>query len=164
MFLIACTLPFPQIAHILSFPYISSEQFLRAIWHAVSQAAVLILHQRESESCSVMFDSLRPRGLYSPWNSPGKNTGVGSLSLLQGILHQIKCNFQVSHCAFILSQQYFSKLTVFWPGETHGQRSQVGYSPQDHKESDTTENNLACTLLILGASKFLNVWTTSQYN
>ena len=29
--------------------------------------------------------SLQPRGLYSPWNSPGKNTGVGSLSLLQGI-------------------------------------------------------------------------------
>ena len=26
-----------------------------------------------------------PHGLYSPWNSPGQNTGVGSLSLLQGI-------------------------------------------------------------------------------
>ena len=24
-------------------------------------------------------------GLYNPWNSPGQNTGVGSLSLLQGI-------------------------------------------------------------------------------
>ena len=30
-------------------------------------------------------DSLRPRGLYSPQNPPGQNTGVGSLSLLQGI-------------------------------------------------------------------------------
>ena len=32
-------------------------------------------------------DSLRPQphGLYSPWNSPGQNTGVGSLSFLQGI-------------------------------------------------------------------------------
>ena len=38
-----------------------------------------------SESCSVMSNSLRPHGLYSPWNSPGQNTGVGSLSLLQGI-------------------------------------------------------------------------------
>ena len=26
-----------------------------------------------------------PHGLYSPWYSPGQNTGVGSLSLLQGI-------------------------------------------------------------------------------
>ena len=39
----------------------------------------------ESESCSVVSDSLQPHGLYSPWNSPGQNTGVGSLSLLQGI-------------------------------------------------------------------------------
>ena len=31
--------------------------------------------------CSVMFDSLRSHGLYSPWNSPGQNTGVGSLAL-----------------------------------------------------------------------------------
>ena len=28
---------------------------------------------------------------------------------------------------------------VFLPGESHGQRSLVGYSPQEHKESDTTE-------------------------
>ena len=32
-----------------------------------------------------MSNSLGPRGLYSPWNSPGQNTGVGSLSLLQGM-------------------------------------------------------------------------------
>ena len=28
---------------------------------------------------------------------------------------------------------------VFWPGESHGQRSLVGYSPWGHKEPDTTE-------------------------
>ena len=28
--------------------------------------------------------------------------------------------------------------SVFLPGESHGQRSLVGYSPWDHKESDTT--------------------------
>ena len=39
----------------------------------------------ESESHSVMSDSFQHNGLYSPWNSPRKNTGVGSLSLLQGI-------------------------------------------------------------------------------
>ena len=36
----------------------------------------------QSESHSVMSDSLQPHG---PWNSPDQNTGVGSLSLLQGI-------------------------------------------------------------------------------
>ena len=44
---------------------------------------------KESESPSVVSDSLPPFALldplYSPWNSPGQNTGVGSLSLLQGI-------------------------------------------------------------------------------
>ena len=29
---------------------------------------------------------------------------------------------------------------VFLPGEFHGQRSLVGYSPWGHKESDTTEH------------------------
>ena len=33
-----------------------------------------------SESRSVMYDSLQPHGLYSSWNSPGQNTGMGSLS------------------------------------------------------------------------------------
>ena len=31
-----------------------------------------------------MSNSLQPHGLYSPWNSPGQNTGVGSFSFLQG--------------------------------------------------------------------------------
>ena len=39
----------------------------------------------ESERCSVVSNSLWPYGLYSPWNSPGQNTEVGSLSLVQGI-------------------------------------------------------------------------------
>ena len=30
-----------------------------------------------SESHLIMSDSLRPHGLYSPWNSPGQNIGVG---------------------------------------------------------------------------------------
>ena len=44
-----------------------------------------ILWYSESESRSVLSDSLRPQGLCSPWHSPGENSGVGSLSLLQGI-------------------------------------------------------------------------------
>ena len=43
------------------------------------------LPERERESHSVVSDSLQPDGLYSTWNSPGQNTGVGRLCLLQGI-------------------------------------------------------------------------------
>ena len=51
-----------------------------------------------SESCSVMSDSLQPHGLYSPWNSPGQNTGLGSLSLLQGIFPTQGLNPGLPHC------------------------------------------------------------------
>jgi len=42
--------------------------------------------KKVSESCSVVSDSLWPHGVYSPWNSPVQNTGVGSLSLLRGFI------------------------------------------------------------------------------
>ena len=45
-----------------------------------------------------MSNSWQPHGLYSPWNSPGQNTGVGSLSLLQGIFPTQGLT-QVSHIA-----------------------------------------------------------------
>ena len=51
-----------------------------------------------------MSDSLQPHGLYSPWNSPGQNTGVGSLSLLQGIFPTQGSNSGLSHCGWILYQ------------------------------------------------------------
>ena len=57
-----------------------------------------------SEGCSVVFDSLRPHRLYSPWNSPGQNTGVGSLSLLQGIFPTQGWNPGLLHCWWILYQ------------------------------------------------------------
>ena len=44
-----------------------------------------LMNEWMNESHSVVSDSLRPHGLQNSWNSPGQNTGVGSLSLLQGI-------------------------------------------------------------------------------
>ena len=40
--------------------------------------------------------------LYSPWNSPGQNAGVGSLSLLQGIVPTQGSNLGLPHCRQIL--------------------------------------------------------------
>ena len=37
-------------------------------------------------------------GLYSPWNSPGQNTGMGSLSFLQGIFPTQGLNSGLPHC------------------------------------------------------------------
>ena len=55
--------------------------------------------QSESESRSVVSDSLQPYGLYSPWNSR-----VGSLSLLQGIFPTQGSNPGLPLCRQILYQ------------------------------------------------------------
>ena len=57
----------------------------------------------ESESRSVM-SWLFPIPLYSPWNSPGQSTRVGSCSLLQGIFPIQGLNSGLSHCGHILYQ------------------------------------------------------------
>ena len=57
-----------------------------------------------SASCSVVSDSLQLHDLYSPRNSPGQNTGVGSLSLLQGIFPTQGSNPGLLHCRQILYQ------------------------------------------------------------
>ena len=51
-----------------------------------------------------MSYSLQLHGLYSLWNSPGKNAGVGSLSLLQGIFLTQELNQGLLHCRQILYQ------------------------------------------------------------
>ena len=54
----------------------------------------------ESQSCPTLW----PHRLHSPWNSPGQNTGVGSLSLLQGIFPTQGWNPGLPHCRQILYQ------------------------------------------------------------
>ena len=63
-----------------------------SIWIKIQAQTLPWARDAESESCTVMLDSLQPHGLYSPWNSPGQNTEVGSHSLLQGIVPtQVSC-------------------------------------------------------------------------
>ena len=51
-----------------------------------------------------MSDSLRPHGLYIPWNYQGQNTGMGSSSLLQGVFLTQGSNPCLPHCQEILYQ------------------------------------------------------------
>ena len=53
-----------------------------------------------AQSCPTLL-RLTP---YSPWNSPGQNTGVRSLSLLQGIFLTQESNQGFLHCRWILYQ------------------------------------------------------------
>ena len=62
------------------------------------------MQKKWSESRSVTSDSLQTHGLYIPWNSLGQNTGVGKLSLLQGIVPTQGSNPGLPHCRWILYQ------------------------------------------------------------
>ena len=69
--------------------------------HRIFQARML---ENEHESCLVMPDFLQIHGLYSLWNYPSQNTGVGWLSLLQGIFQTQELNPGLPHCRQILYQ------------------------------------------------------------
>ena len=68
------------------------------------------LYIREAMCCEVKWKLLSrvpllwPHGLCSPWNSPGQNNGVGSLSLLQGIFSTQGSNPRFPQCRWILYQ------------------------------------------------------------
>ena len=76
----------------ISFYCCSVAKLCLTLWHPMncSTPGFSFFHYLpESESHSVMSDSLWPHGLYSPWNSPGQSTGVGSRSLTPGDLPRI---------------------------------------------------------------------------
>ena len=81
-----------------------TEKWLGVLWSPCSSPFFFMLSvRRVSESCSVS-DCIVVSWLYSPWNSPGQNTGVGSLSLLQGIFPTQGLHPGFPHCRWILYQ------------------------------------------------------------
>ena len=85
----------------------------RQILYRLSYRKVL-----KSESRSVVFHSLWPHELYSPWNSSGQNAKVDNHSLLQRIFPTPGSNPGLRHCRQILNHwttREASVLFYFWP-------------------------------------------------
>ena len=80
------------------------EEEIEVIFQMIKLMVFQTKVKNESESHSVVSNSLWPRGLYNTWNSPGQNTGVGSLSLLQRIFPTQGSNPGLPHCRWILYQ------------------------------------------------------------
>ena len=70
------------------------------IWATKDSHIFIAKKVKVTQSCPILW----PHGLYSPWNSPGQNTGVGSLSFLQGIFPTQGSNLGLLHCGWILYQ------------------------------------------------------------
>ena len=87
-----------------SFPASHSPLLTTSLFSvSVSMVYLVVLYslkKRKWKSLSCVW--LCNPGLYSPWNSPHQNTGVGSLSLLQGIFPTQKLNPGLPHCRQIL--------------------------------------------------------------
>ena len=72
-----------------------------------------------------MSNSLQPQGLYPakflcPWNLPGKDTEVGSHSLLQGIFPSQGSNLGLQHCGFF---------TVWTTGKSQESGNRLPFPP-----------------------------------
>ena len=85
------------------------------------------------ENLSVMSDSLWPHGLNILRNSPGQNTEVGSLFLLQGIFPTQGSNPGPPHCRRILYQLSFkgSPRILEWVAFPFSRGS---YQPRDQSQ------------------------------
>ena len=114
----------------------------------------------ESESRSVMSDSMRPQGLYSPWNSPGQNTEVGSLSLLQGIFptQELNPGLPISWatreavnqcCHFLHSRKLFLSFPQYYT-ESHLTRDNFLFTSSFKAENRPVQKcNLISDLMVL---------------
>jgi len=80
------------------------------------------VHMGMHVSCSVMSDSLQPHGLQPtrllcPWNSPGRNTGAGSHTLLQEIFLTQGRNPGLLHCRQILYLLSHQGSPIYYSGQ-----------------------------------------------
>ena len=83
--------------HVSSSPALAGGFFISSTtW----EATFLRVKVKVAQSCLTLCNPMD----YSPWNSPGQNTGVGSLSLLQEIFPTQGSNPGLLHCRRILYQ------------------------------------------------------------
>ena len=121
------------------------------------EATVKRLHLYDIfESHSVVSNSVRPHGLeparlLCPWDSPGQNTGVGSLSLLQRERgsSQFRCWTQVSQIA----GEFF---TIWAPGKPTN--TGVGSLPLLQDIFPTQDQ----TWVFCTAGRFFTSWATRK--
>ena len=95
----------------LSFP--ASFSILNSVFHQFLKSVIDMLFSLSISHLLKLLEvkvkvaqpclTLRAHGLYSPWNSPGQNTGVGSLCLLQGIFPTQGSNPGLPHCRLFTS-------------------------------------------------------------
>ena len=135
---------------------------------------VLLIGYSESESRSVVSNSLWPHGLYSPWSSPGQNAGVGSLSLFQGIFPTQGSKPGLLNCRRIVCRLSHNHSIVNWlcccrRQVTSVMSSSVDGSPPGSSVHEILWARVGCHFLlrlidyIPIQNKKFKVWKKKQY-
>ena len=93
-------------------------------------------------SCTVIFSSYWHLGcLYSPnftWPIVVYRASLVA-QMVKNLPAMREAGVSISGSGKISWRMEWLPTPIFWPGEFHGQRFLAGYSPWDHKDSDTTE-------------------------
>ena len=93
-------------------------------------------------SCSTAASSVYPRPLFNQAGFPGSTSGKEPTCQCR----RYKRNLLYTWVRKIPWRRVWQLTPVFLPGESHGWKSLVGYSPWGHTESDMTEATWhACT-------------------
>ena len=100
-----------------------------------------------TQLCLTLCD---PPGLYSPWNSLGQNTGVGSLSLLQRIFLAQGSNPGLPHCRWIFFNQLSHK------GSPRIQEW-VAYPFSSRSSQPRNQTRVSCI-----AGRFFTIWAMRE--
>ena len=100
--------------------------------HIVSD---LLLSEKRDRSHNLTTELRTGPSLWVPWGFPGGSEVKASACVC---LQRGRPGFD-PWVGKIPWRRKLHPTPVFLPGESHGRRSLVGYSPRDHKESDTTE-------------------------
>ena len=101
------------------------------------------------DTLSLNPKDLRPQGLYSSWNSPGQNTGVGGLSLLQGVFPTQGSNPGLPHCKQIIYQlSHWRSIRILeW----------VAYLCSSTSSQPRNQTQISCI-----AGRFFTSWATRE--
>ena len=85
----------------------------RQILHSLShqESPIKTLKAKVTQSCLTLCNPMD-----GPWNSPGQNTGVDTLSLFQGIFPTQGSNPGLPHCRQILYQLSHREAQQYWGG------------------------------------------------
>ena len=90
----------PQFIFSIYLAVVSDSYILGLSLRDIGSFMKVKMKVKVTQSCLTLWDAMD----YHPWNPPGQNTGVGSLSLLQGIFPTQGSNPGLLHCSRILYQ------------------------------------------------------------